>query len=68
MNGILEGLDTSSKIKALMATRNLVQYDIALLLGITTETVRQRMNANRWEVNDLKKMADAYGIDVTDLV
>lgn len=68
MNGILEGLDTSSKIKALMATRNLTQADIASLLEMTTETIRQRMNANRWEISELKKIAITYGIEVNDLI
>jgi len=68
MNGIFEGLDTSAKIKAFMATRNIRQIEIADLLNMTTETIRQRLNANRWEITELRIIADKYGIEVRDLI
>lgn len=68
MNGILKDANTSQKIKALMGRRGLRQNDIAKLLNLTTETIRQRIKADRWEIGELKKIADAYRLDISDLI
>jgi transcriptional regulator with XRE-family HTH domain len=61
--GILKGLDTSGKIKALMAPHKVTQKDLAALLNVTGETISNRLAANRWDVKDLEKIAKKFDID-----
>ena len=68
MNSILDGLDTSGKIKALMATRKVTQLELANVLGVTLPTIGNRFDANFWHVDDLKKIAETYNVEVTDLI
>jgi len=68
MSDIFNDLNTSDKIRAFMAIRKIDQIDIANLLDLTTETIRQRLNANRWEVGELQKIADRYEVKITDLI
>jgi transcriptional regulator with XRE-family HTH domain len=68
MDKILEGVDTSGKIKALMATRNLTQKDLATLLNVTGETISNRLAANRWDIKDLERLAKEYHLDTKDLI
>lgn len=68
MNSLFEGLNTSGKIRALMATRNISQIDLAALLDCTDETVRNWLKADRWDKNDLIKIADKFDINVHDLI
>jgi transcriptional regulator with XRE-family HTH domain len=68
MNGILESLNTTEKIKAILAVKNITQIDIATLLGVTPETIRNRMIASRWDIEDLKKIAAKCEIEITDLI
>lgn len=69
MDSITEGLNTSGKINALMGSRTpkITQKDIAELLGVTSETISNRLAANRWDVKDLDRIAAAYNVDVQDL-
>ena len=68
MNNILEGLDTAGKVKALMAVRGVNQTELAATMGVSIGTIGNRFEKNDWEVSELRKIAAAYGIDVTDLV
>ena len=68
MNSLLKGLDTSGKIRAFMAARDLTQNDLATLLDCTRETIMNRFDANRWRVEDLKKIAKAYNVNPKDLI
>jgi transcriptional regulator with XRE-family HTH domain len=68
MNGILEGLDTTSRIKALIASRNITQADFAKTLSVTPETISNRMRTGKWDVAELKTIAAEYGIEITDLI
>lgn len=67
MDSITEGLNTSGKINALMGSRKVTQKDLAELLGVTSETISNRLAANRWDVKDLDRIAAAYNVDVQDL-
>jgi hypothetical protein len=68
MNGIFENLTTSGKLKAFLAINNITLTKIADLLGVTLETIRNRMADDRWDVNDLKKIAAEYKVEITDLI
>jgi hypothetical protein len=68
MNGIFQNLDTSGKVKALLALKNVTHVEISNLLGVTPETIRNRMVDKRWDIEDLKKIAKRCEIDVTELI
>lgn len=68
MSSILDGLSTTQKLKALMASRGVTHTDLAEVLGVSVPTIGNRFEVNRWNVEDLKKIATAYGVEVTDLV
>jgi transcription initiation factor TFIIIB Brf1 subunit/transcription initiation factor TFIIB len=68
MNGIFENLTTSGKLKAFLAINSITLTKIADLLGVTLETIRNRMADDRWDVNDLKKIAAEYKVEITDLI
>ena len=68
MNGLLEGCNTSSKIKALIASRNHTQNDLAKLLNLVPSAIGVRIADNRWDVKELEKIADAYGVSKQDLI
>ena len=68
MTNWLIGLDTSGKIKVLLTAKDKTQADLATLLEVTRETINNRIEANRWHVEDLKKISEAYGIEITDLI
>ncbi len=68
MNGIFENLTTSGKLKAFLAINGITQTKIGDLLGVSLETIRNRMVDDRWDINDLKKIATEYKIDVTELI
>jgi hypothetical protein len=60
MNGLLDGCNTSSKIKALI--------DLAKLLDLVPSAIGSRIADNRWDVKELEKIADAYGVSKQDLI
>ncbi len=65
MDLILEGLSTSSKIKALMSSRTpeVTNLDLAILLDVTEQTIRNWIKADKWPSTCLKKIAETYEID-----
>ena len=63
MDGFLESETASGKIKALMGAQDVSQKELAAFLGVTDETIRNRLAANRWDVKDLVRMAKKFGID-----
>lgn len=68
MNNVFEGLDTSSRIRGILASRSKTQGDLAVLLNLTPETITTRMKQNKWEVEELKVIAAEFGIVPTDLI
>jgi hypothetical protein len=68
MNGLLDGCNTSSKIKALIASRNHTQNDLAKLLDLVPSAIGSRLVDNRWDVKDIEKIAEAYGVNKQDLI
>lgn len=68
MAAVFDDLDTSSKIKGILASRGKTQAELAALLKMTPETITSRMRQNKWEVEELKVIAAEFGITVTDLV
>ena len=68
MDGILKDVDTSKKIKAIMAIKGLNKQVVADLLDVTEATIRNRLNDDRWNIKDLQKIADAYDVNVHDLI
>ena len=68
MNSILDGLDTAAKVKALIASRGKSQPELATIMEVSLGTVQNRFEKNDWEVSELKKIAAAYDVDITDLL
>jgi DNA-binding XRE family transcriptional regulator len=68
MGSLFDGLDTTDKIRGLLASRNHNQPELAKILDVTSETISNRMRSRKWEIGELKKIAEAYGVDVYDLI
>lgn len=68
MDSITQGLDTSGKIKALMGSRNISKKDLADLLAVTEETIRNWLKSGGWDSRDIYKIADKYEVNKTDLI
>ncbi len=68
MNNILEGLDTAGKVKALMAVRGVTQLELAKVMGVSLGTIGNRFEVGRWTLDELKKIAAEYKIEVNDLI
>lgn len=68
MNSLLKGLDTSGKLRVLMAAKGITQAGLALLLDVTRETINNRFEANRWHVDDLTKIATILDVKPQDLI
>ncbi len=68
MSGLFEGLNTSEKIKAFKALRKVSDVDLAGLLGVSDETIRNWLKADTWDINDLKKIVAKYQIEISDLI
>ena len=68
MADVFKGLDTSSRIRGILASRGKTQAELAHLLRITPETISSRMKSNKWEVAELLVIAEAYGLDTKDLL
>ena len=68
MDSVFDNLTTSHRLKAIMAIRAITQSEIAKLLDCTDETIRNRLRADTWDINDLKKIVARYGIDLNDLI
>ena len=68
MNTVFYGLDTSDRIRGIIASRGKTQVELGKLLGLTPETISARMKYNKWEVEELKKIAAEFGIETADLI
>ncbi len=68
MNTVFNGLDTSNRIKGILASRGKTQVELGRLLGLTPETISARMKYNKWDVEELKKIAVEFGIETADLI
>ena len=68
MSGLFEGLNTSDKIKAFKALRKVTDVELAKLLGVSDETIRNWLKADTWDINDLKQIAAQYDIELNDLI
>uniref|UniRef100_A0A6M3JFJ3 HTH cro/C1-type domain-containing protein n=1 Tax=viral metagenome TaxID=1070528 RepID=A0A6M3JFJ3_9ZZZZ len=68
MNSILNGLDTAGKIKALIASRNKSQPDLATILGVSLGTIQNRLEKNDWRMDELKVISNEFQVDLTDLL
>uniref|UniRef100_A0A6M3JWX2 Putative DNA binding, helix-turn-helix domain containing protein n=1 Tax=viral metagenome TaxID=1070528 RepID=A0A6M3JWX2_9ZZZZ len=68
MESIFEGLDQSRKMKVFLAAKNITQSDLATAMKCTPETISNRMKSGKWDITDLKKVAEYYGVDLTDLI
>jgi hypothetical protein len=68
MSNIFNGLDTSDRLKGILASRGKTFADLATLLELTTVTISSRMKDNTWKVEELKKVAAAYEVKIQDLI
>ena len=68
MESIFEGLGQSRKMKVFIAAKDITQADLAKVMGCTPETITNRMKSGRWDVTDLKKVAEHYKVELTDLI
>ncbi len=68
MDTIFNGLNTSEKIRLLMASKDVTKTELGKLLGVTDETVRNWMRADAWDKNDLIKVAEHLGVGISDLI
>lgn len=68
MESMLTGCNTSEKIKALIASRNQNQNDLAKILGLSAPAIVDRISANRWDVKEIEKIAETFGIGPKELI
>jgi hypothetical protein len=68
MSTVFNGLDTSNRIKGILASRGKTQVELGRLLSLTPETISARMRLNKWEVEELKKISAEYDVEMNDLV
>jgi len=68
MANLLEGLDTSAKIRGLIAAHQMTQAELGVLLNITRDTVLNHLAENRWDIKELNKIAEHFKIDTKDLI
>lgn len=62
-----ERVTTSVRVE--MALRRETQADLARVLGVTQTSVSSRLRGRtRWSVDDLDKMAEHFGVEVSALV
>ncbi len=68
MNTVFKGLDTSNRIKGILASRGITQAELAQILSLTPETISARMKNNKWDVEELKSIAKHFNVEMNDLV
>jgi transcriptional regulator with XRE-family HTH domain len=68
MNGLLQGLSTSQKIKALLASRGISRSRLADTLGVHHQTIFYRLKHDRWDTRTIKKIAEAYNVRPEELI
>ena len=64
----MKALSTSEKIQMLMIRRKVTRSDSASLLGVVGETIHNRISSDRWDIKDLKRITEAYHINLKDLI
>ena len=68
METILNGANTSRKIKAMLAARGLNTDTLVPILDLSTVTIYARMKNNSWAVEEINKIAAHHNIDPKDLI
>jgi hypothetical protein len=68
MESIFEGLDQSRKMKVFLAAKAITQAQLATVMGCAPETITNRMKSGKWDITDLKKVAEHYKVELTDLI
>jgi hypothetical protein len=68
MNTVFNGLNTSERIRGILASRGRTHAELGRLLKLTEPTISARMKMNKWEVEELKIIAAAYNVEMNDLV
>ena len=68
MDSIFDGLDQSSKIRVFLTAKGITQAEFATAMKCTPETISNRMKSGKWDITDLKKVADHYQVELTDLI
>lgn len=68
MSDLLKDADTSGKIKALLASKDIPLENLAQILDVTPMTIYNRFKSDDWHIKDLRKIAEAYGVDIHDLI
>jgi len=68
MEAFLDGANTSRKIAALLAARDLNADTLAPILDLHTVTIYARMKNNSWTVEEINKIAAHHNIDPKDLI
>jgi broad-specificity NMP kinase len=68
MESVFEGLDQSRKIKVFLAAKAITQAELAIVMRCTPETITNRMKSGKWDITDLKKVAEHYQVELNDLI
>jgi transcriptional regulator with XRE-family HTH domain len=68
MEELFKGLNTSEKVRLFMAAKGISKVELATLLTVSDETIRNWLKADTWDLNDLKKISAKYGVELTDLI
>ncbi len=68
MDNVFEGLNTSDRIRGILASRKKTQGELATLLKMTPETISARMKLNKWEVEELTVIGKEFNVDPKDLI
>ena len=68
MTQFLEGLNSSQKIGALLASQKQTVNVLSKLLGRTGATIYARMKDESWTVKEIRTIAKRYRIDPKDLI
>lgn len=59
----------AANVKALMATREVTQVQLALAMGISQSAVSKRLRGTvPFDIEDLDRLSAVFGVRVTDLV
>ena len=68
MDNVFEGLNTSDRIRGILASRKKTQGDLAMILKMTPETISARLKLNKWEVEELSIIGIEFNVDPKDLI
>ena len=56
------------KVKDILKQRGLTQADLANLMGVSLQNVRNTLNKSSWNTTTLETFAAALGVSVLDLI